>query len=82
MTLTKCARCGTADVEDRPVEKLIRAGSNVLALSVHAAVCRRCGERYFDRKTIASFEESRKKLERGQLDGYRVVGSLLLRAHP
>jgi YgiT-type zinc finger domain-containing protein len=81
MTLTKCARCGSAEVEERPVEKLIRAGSNVLALSVHAAVCRRCGERYFDRETVACFEESRKRLERGQLDGYRAVGALLRPAH-
>ena len=75
--LTQCARCGSDDVERRSVEKLIRAGSNVLALPVQATVCRRCGERYFDLKTIAAFEESRKKLERDELDGYRAVGRLL-----
>lgn len=75
--LGKCARCGSSDIVLRRVEKLVRAGSNVLALSVHATVCQRCGERYFDADTVAAIEESRKKLECDDLDDYHAVGQLL-----
>jgi hypothetical protein len=40
-------------------------------------VCHHCGERYFDRDTIRLFDETTAKLERGDLTGFRNIGSVL-----
>jgi hypothetical protein len=46
----------------------------VVALRVPANFCSNCGEQYFERAEVALFEDVRRRLERGQLDGFRVTG--------
>ncbi len=76
-SLSRCSRCGSTDLEERIVEKLLRGGQHVLALRVPATVCHRCGERYFAKEVIEVFESSRRKLERGELEDYQPVGQML-----
>jgi YgiT-type zinc finger domain-containing protein len=76
-TLSRCFRCGATEVGDRPVEELVRRGSYVVALHLVAGVCANCGERYFKRDDVATLEDVRRRLERGDLDGFRVTGELL-----
>jgi YgiT-type zinc finger domain-containing protein len=75
--LTKCARCGSTDLEDREVEKLVRGGSDVVALTVPATVCRHCGERFFSLETIKVLEDARRDLEQGEVGRFRELGRLL-----
>ncbi len=76
--LSKCARCGSSDLEDRDIEKLVRGGSDVVALDVHATVCRHCGERYFSREAVEVLEQARRDLERGAVGRFRALGRLLV----
>jgi len=69
-------RCGSNDLEDRQVEKLVKGGTNVVALNVTATVCHHCGERYFDLDTVELLEDFRRKLERDDLDGLQSVGKI------
>ena len=48
-----------------------------MALHLVAGVCANCGERYFKREDVATIEDVRRRLERGDLDGFRVTGELL-----
>jgi len=75
--LSKCVRCGSKDLEDREVEKLVRGGDDVAALRVRATVCHRCGERYFSNDVVRVLEKARRRLEGGELGGFRALGRVL-----
>ena len=75
--LSKCFRCGSTQIEDRPVEELVRQGRYVVALRVPANVCTQCGEQYFERDQAALFEDVRRRLDNGDLEGFRVTGEVL-----
>ena len=76
-TLSKCFRCGSTDIRDRSVEELVRQGRYVVALRVPANVCSNCGERYFEGDQVAMFEDVRRRLEHGNLQGFKVTGEVL-----
>lgn len=75
-SLSRCMRCGSDDLEDRLVEKLVKGGTNAVALNVKATVCHHCGERYFDLDTVELLEDFRHKLERDDLDGLHSIGKI------
>jgi len=76
-TLSRCARCGSSDLEDKDVEKLIRGGDDVAALRVRATVCHACGERYLASEAIRALEQARHDLEEGKVSRFRALGRLL-----
>ena len=76
-SLTRCLRCGSEDLACREVEKLVRGGSDVVALVVSATICHRCGERYFDKAALEQLEAARTALESGDLEAYQPVGQML-----
>ena len=76
-TPSRCFRCGSTEVEDRSVEELVHRGPHVVALRFVAGVCAQCGERYLRREDAATIEDVRGRLERGELNGFRVTGELL-----
>ena len=47
---------------EKEVEKLLRGGVNIAAVSAYAEVCLHCGERLYSRQTVIRFEEIRAKL--------------------
>jgi YgiT-type zinc finger domain-containing protein len=75
-SLDRCARCGSDDIETRPVERMVRGGSDAAVVSVEASVCRNCGERFFPIDAIREMESTRKRLERGDVAGFRSLGRL------
>lgn len=77
VTLSRCSRCGGTDIQTRPVEELVHRGQYVVALRLVADVCASCGERYLQRTDVAMIEDVRTRLDRGELDGFRVTGELL-----
>jgi hypothetical protein len=75
--LSKCFRCGSAELELKIFEELVRRGPYVVALPLQAEVCANCGERYLQRQDVVAIEAIRRRLERGELAGFRVMGELL-----
>ena len=76
-SLSECLRCGSNDLEDREVEKLVRVGDDVVALLVRATVCRHCGERYLAQHAIGALERVRRDLEQGEVGRFRALGRFL-----
>lgn len=76
-SIGRCTRCGSNDLEDRDVEKLVRGGDDVAALRVRATVCLHCGERYFSVGVIRALEQAHRDLAEGKLTGFRALGHLL-----
>jgi len=74
---SKCFRCGSTEIEDRPVEEFVRQGRYVVALRVPVNVCANCGEQYFERDQVTLFEDVRRRLEHGNLEDFRVTGEVL-----
>jgi YgiT-type zinc finger domain-containing protein len=75
--VSKCFRCGSTEIAAKSVEELVRRGPYVVALRLVADVCASCGERYLQRQDVSTIEDVRRRLERGELDGFRVTGELL-----
>ncbi|HEX7839921.1 MAG TPA: YgiT-type zinc finger protein [Kofleriaceae bacterium] len=61
-SLSRCMRCGSNDLEDKDVEKLVRGGDNEAAMRVRATVCHHCGERYLSERVIRGLERARHDL--------------------
>jgi YgiT-type zinc finger domain-containing protein len=76
-SLSKCARCGSNELEDRSVEKLVRGGDDAVVLRVRATVCLRCGERYFPLEAVQAIEQARDDLKEGKVGRFRPLGRLL-----
>jgi YgiT-type zinc finger domain-containing protein len=76
-SLSRCARCGSDDLEDKEVEKLIRGGDDVAALRVRATVCHHCGERYLPEDAIRALERARQDLAEGKLTRFRALGHVV-----
>ncbi|HEX8112016.1 MAG TPA: YgiT-type zinc finger protein [Kofleriaceae bacterium] len=77
-SLACCARCGSDDLEDKEVEKLIRGGDDVAALRGPATVCHHCGERYPPVEAIRALEQARRDLAEGKLARFRTVGRVVV----
>jgi YgiT-type zinc finger domain-containing protein len=77
-SLSRCARCGSTDLEDRDTEKLVRVGDDVAALRVRATVCHRCGERYLSKEAIRDLERVRRDLDEGRESCFHALGRFLI----
>ena len=71
--LSRCPVCG-GELREKEVEKLLRGGVNLAAVSVRAEVCFRCGERLYSKDTVSSFEQIRAKLARQEVAEFDPLG--------
>lgn len=72
----KCLICHGADIQVTEVKEELRVGNNIVHVPVHTPVCRTCGERYYDRRTIRFLEEVDQQLQEGKAN-LREVGKVL-----
>jgi len=65
----------------KKVEEEIRVGQDIYFVRIQVNVCRECGERYYDRKTLRKLEEVEEKIKAKRLhpkpvgEVYRVASS-------
>ncbi len=70
---SRCPVCG-GEVTDKEVEKLLRGGVNLAAVTVRAEICLHCGERLYSRETVGRFEEIRDKLASQEVAEFDPLG--------
>jgi len=63
----KCVICKSDNLHMRCVDEEIKLDTDIVLLPLNILVCRQCGERYYDRKTLRSIEESKDKLRQKTL---------------
>ena len=68
-----CPKCGFL-LERKWIRKQIRGGNDVAVTHTPARVCRRCHEWVFPIAQVREFERIKKRLERGDTDGFRPLG--------
>jgi len=69
----KCPVCG-GEVIKKVVEKILRGGNHTAVINVKAEVCTQCGERFYSKATIATFENIRANLEQQDFSKLQPLG--------
>ena len=72
----KCVICKGDDIRVQEVKEEIANGDDILQIRITIPVCRTCGERYYDLRTMQRLEETRAKLRKRELQ-VRQVGMVL-----
>lgn len=72
----KCVICHGDDITVTEVREEIPLDNDIVYLTVKIPLCRTCGERYYDRRTIQFLEEFEEKLKRKQIK-LKEVGKVL-----
>jgi YgiT-type zinc finger domain-containing protein len=60
----KCVICHGTEIEKKKVNEEYTVKKDVVYIPVEIPVCKTCGERYYDRKTVKYLEDIENKLER------------------
>lgn len=73
----KCVICQSDDIQRTEVREELKVGNDIVFVPIQIPVCRACGERYYDRRTIRFLEEVDQKLREGKVD-LQEVGKILM----
>ncbi len=73
----KCVICHGEDIQVQDIREELKVKNDIVYVQIHIPVCRTCGERYYDRRTIRYLEDIERKLkqEKGKL---KEVGKILV----
>jgi YgiT-type zinc finger domain-containing protein len=78
MKKMKCIICSGDDIKEKEEEEEeIRVGKDIVLVPAKAMVCTKCGERYYDRKTMMNLEMVKYKVEKKQLE-VETIGNVFM----
>ena len=77
MKTMKCTICQGNEVKVMEVKEKFTVGNDIVYVQVTVPVCRNCGERYYDRRTMQFLEEIEQKLSEKR-DGLKEIGKVLM----
>ena len=73
----KCIICRGEDIQVADLKEELTVGNDVVYVPVRVPVCRTCGERYYDRRTVRYLEEVEEKLKSGKAS-VQEIGKVLV----
>lgn len=73
----KCIVCRGEDIQVAEVREELQVKNDIVYVPIQIPVCRTCGERYYDRRTVRFLEEVEQKLREGKAN-LREVGRVLI----
>lgn len=73
----KCILCHGEDIQVTEVREELRVKTDIVFVPIRIPVCRACGERYYDRRTVRFLEEAEQKLKEGKAN-LQEVGRILV----
>jgi YgiT-type zinc finger domain-containing protein len=73
----KCIVCHGEEIELKEVKEELKLQGDIVCVPIQILVCRTCGERYYDRRTIHFLEEVEQKLREGKAN-LQEVGRVLI----
>jgi len=62
----KCLICHGGDIQVTEVREELKIEKDIVYVPIQIPVCRACGERYYDRRTIRFLEEVEQRLREGK----------------
>ncbi len=72
----KCIVCHGDEICETDVIEEFPSGNDIVCFAVRTPVCKTCGERYYDRRTMRLLEDMQEKVRAGTAD-VRQVGKVL-----
>ncbi len=73
----KCIVCHGEDIPVTEVNEELKRMTDIVYVPIRIPVCRACGERYYDRRTVRFLEEAEAKLKEGKAN-LEEVGKVLM----
>lgn len=73
----KCVICHGDDIKVMDVKEEFVVGNDIVYIPIKVPVCKTCGERYYDRRTMQFLEEVEGKISRTQVE-LKEVGKVLI----
>lgn len=73
----KCVICHGNEIKVTAIEEEFAAGRDIIRIPLKIPVCKTCGERYYDRRTMQYLEEVENKLATIKT-GLKEVGKVLV----
>ena len=75
----KCVICHGDDIKVVDVKEEFVVGNDIVYIPIKVPVCKTCGERYYDRRTMQFLEEVEGKISRTQVQvELKEVGKVLI----
>ena len=72
-----CVVCYGNEIETTDVKEEFAVSDDIIYVPIRIPVCKTCGERYYDRKTIRFLEEVKDKLDKEELE-LKEIGKVLV----
>lgn len=72
----KCIVCHGKEIVETDVIEEFACGNDIVCYSIRTPVCKTCGERYYDRRTMRLLEDMQGKVRSGTAN-VREVGRVL-----
>ena len=73
----KCVICHGDEIKVMEVKEEFAVGNDIVYVQVKVPVCKNCGERYYDRRTMHFLERIEQKLSKKR-DGLKEIGKVLM----
>ena len=73
----KCVICHSDEIELKEVKEELEIGNDIIYVPVEVPICKHCGEKYYDRRTMSYLEKVEEELIK-EHSGLKEVGKVLL----
>ncbi len=74
----QCVICHSDEIEKKQVQEEFHLNDDIVRIPVEALVCRNCGERFYDRRTVRYLEDLEKRLQANEIP-LRQTGKVMVR---
>ena len=64
----KCLICHSTNIQQMNVNEEIENKNNIITIPITIPVCKDCGERYYDRKTVRYLEDITEKIKENKIN--------------
>ena len=72
----ECLICHSNNIKTITVNEEIVNNNNIINVPITIPVCKDCGERYYDRKTVKYLEDIQQKIKNNKIS-YKETGKIL-----
>ena len=63
----QCIICHSDEIQKRKLQEDFQLGDDIVRIPVEVLICRNCGERYYDRRTVRYLEDIERKVKAGKI---------------
>ena len=73
----KCVICHGDEIRVTEIKEEFAVGNDIVYVLIKIPVCKNCGERYYDRRTMQFLEEIERKLHKKRIE-LKEIGKVLM----